>query len=325
MYNNIIFKKIVHEQSGEEFDISFIEEGTFVETLELDGPKLFLTMADQYSYPRDKLKIKELDTLSVYLTDFFASEGLEAVVNFTILKITVSSYFLKMQLMSTPVYQTKVLATGSKSFVQKPLSGILPCYVKGLKFDVGRFPVVEDYHCLAGERPSRMLRQIAIEQGALVWADRDTLHFQRFSDLWKQGPAFTYHHEKLDEQYTIASFSQPSHTARLKETIPKAYSGFNFDKGNVGGGGVPVFTASQNNATLKNAQRGTVEVIDFYCEGNGNLRPGQVIKILWHLADPERPLDEKMPEKIVVSTAAHFYCRHGFQSRVKGVIDLAAA
>ena len=128
MYNNIIFKKIVHEQSGEEFDISFIEEGTFVETLELDGPKLFLTMTDQYSYLRDKLKIKELDTLSVYLTDFFASEGLEAVVNFTILKITVSSYFLKMQLMSTPVYQTKVLATGSKSFVQKPLSGILPCY-----------------------------------------------------------------------------------------------------------------------------------------------------------------------------------------------------
>ena len=49
MYNNNIFKKICHEQSGQEFDLGYIEEGTFIETLSLDGPKLLLTMMDPYS------------------------------------------------------------------------------------------------------------------------------------------------------------------------------------------------------------------------------------------------------------------------------------
>ena len=46
MYNNNIFKKICHDQSGQEFDLGYIEEGTFIETLSLDGPKLLLTMMD---------------------------------------------------------------------------------------------------------------------------------------------------------------------------------------------------------------------------------------------------------------------------------------
>lgn len=52
MYNNNIFKKICHDHSGQEFDLGYIEEGTFIETLSLDGPKLLLTMIDPYSYLR---------------------------------------------------------------------------------------------------------------------------------------------------------------------------------------------------------------------------------------------------------------------------------
>ena len=87
MYNNNIFKKICHDQSGQEFDLGYIEEGTFIETLSLDGPKLLLTMMDPYSYLRDGLKVKELDTLSVTLTDSFASDRLDANMTFTLLKM----------------------------------------------------------------------------------------------------------------------------------------------------------------------------------------------------------------------------------------------
>ena len=325
MYNNNIFKKICHDQSGQEFDLGYIEEGTFIETLSLDGPKLLLTMMDPYSYLRDGLKVKELDTLSVTLTDSFASDRLDANMTFTLLKMQSNGHFIKMQLMSTSVYQAKCFVTVSKSFIQKSITEILPYYIKGLKLDIGKFPIVEDYHCLAGERPSRLLRQIAVEKGALVWADRDTLHFQRFQELWKVEPAFTYHHNKSDEQYTIAAYRQPSRTTELQEGIQKNYSGFNFEKGSIGGGGVPAFTASQNPITLKNNSVSTVDVIDYYCEGNGALRPGQVIKCLWHTANPERPLDERLPGKILGSAVAHSYYSQKFQCRVKGVIDLASA
>ena len=246
-------------------------------------------------------------------------------MTFTLLKMQSNGHFIKMQLMSTSVYQAKCFVTVSKSFIQKSITEILPYYIKGLKLDIGKFPIVEDYHCLAGERPSRLLRQIAVEKGALVWADRDTLHFQRFQELWKVEPAFTYHHNKSDEQYTIAAYRQPSRTTELQEGIQKNYSGFNFEKGSIGGGGVPAFTASQNPITLKNNSVSTVDVIDYYCEGNGALRPGQVIKCLWHTANPERPLDERLPGKILVSAVAHSYYSQKFQCRVKGVIDLASA
>ncbi|WP_417030932.1 hypothetical protein, partial [Bilophila wadsworthia] len=127
------------------------------------------------------------------------------------------------------------------------------------------------------------------------------------------------------EQYTIAAYRQPSRTTELQEGIQKNYSGFNFEKGSIGGGGVPAFTASQNPITLKNNSVSTVDVIDYYCEGNGALRPGQVIKCLWHTANPERPLDERLPGKILVSAVAHSYYSQKFQCRVKGVIDLASA
>ena len=153
MYNNNIFKKICHDQSGQEFDLGYIEEGTFIETLSLDGPKLLLTMMDPYSYLRDGLKVKELDTLSVTLTDSFASDRLDANMTFTLLKMQSNGHFIKMQLMSTSVYQAKCFVTVSKSFIQKSITEILPYYIKGLKLDIGKFPIVEDYHCLAGGAP----------------------------------------------------------------------------------------------------------------------------------------------------------------------------
>ena len=119
MYNNNIFKKICHEQSGQEFDLGYIEEGTFIETLSLDGPKLLLTMMDPYSYLRDGLKVKELDNAPpVTLTDSFASDQpLTPIWPSPFFKMQSNGHFIKMQLMSTSVYQAKCFVTVSKSFI----------------------------------------------------------------------------------------------------------------------------------------------------------------------------------------------------------------
>lgn len=66
-------------------------------------------MMDPYSYLRDGLKVKELDTLSVTLTDSFASDRLDANMAFTLLKMQSNGHFIKMQLMSTSVYQANAL------------------------------------------------------------------------------------------------------------------------------------------------------------------------------------------------------------------------
>ncbi|MFR7887626.1 MAG: hypothetical protein ACLU4B_04015 [Bilophila wadsworthia] len=273
-----------------------------------------LTMMDPYSYLRDGLKVKELDTLSVTLTDSFASDRLDANMTFTLLKMQSNGHFIKMQLMSTSVYQAKCFVTVSKSFIQKSITEILPYYIKGLKLDIGKFPIVEDYHCLAGERPSRLLRQIAVEKGALVWADRDTLHFQRFQELWKVEPPLpTITTNRMSNTPLPLSPAKPND--RTPEGIKELF-GFNL-KGSVGGGGVPAFTASQNPITLKNNSVSTVDVIDYYCEGNGALRPGQVIKCLWHTANPNGRLTRGSREN-PCKCRSPFLLQPKFQCRVKG-------
>lgn len=324
--NNCFVKTIVHDQSGQEFDQGFIEDVSFVETLDFDGPKFILTMADQYDYLKDELKVKELDTVTCSLSDDFARSGLNSSVNFTIVTNRSTGHFTQYNMMSTPIFSTKnPWKGGSKAFVQKKVDDIVGYFVKGLKLDIKPFPVVEDYHCLAGERPSILLRQLAIEKGAHIWADRDTCSFKAFKSLWNQGPAHTYHHAKDDEANTIVNYRVPSQKKQLTDTIPKGYSGWDFSTGKIGGGGAPAFSASQKSLTLTQKQKGAIEVIDFVCHGNGGIRPGQVLKLVWHLPDPERPLDENLPEKVVVSVVAHHYSSQKYYCRVKGVTDLAAA
>lgn len=325
MYDLNIIRKIVHTQSGKEFDTGFIEEATFVETLDLDGPKLMLTVADQFAYLNDNLKVRELDTLTCTLSDTFGRGGMNAMPTFTIVTFKTSGYFIKYELMATPVFETKnPVKDKSRAFVQRKVDDIISAYIKGVGMDIKSFPIVEDYHCLTGERPSILLRQIALEKGALIWVDRDTCHFKPFSDLWSQEPAFTYHHNKPDEPNIILDHIVPSTKKRLLDNIPRGYSGWDFTSsaGKLGGGGAPVTTASGKSLTLSNKRKGVMEVIDFLCPGNGALRPGQVLKLMWHLPDPGRPLNEELPNKVVVSAVGHHYTSQKYFCRVRGAVEL---
>ena len=57
MDNVCIFLKIVHDQSGEELDIPYLNEGTYVESIELDGPKLMLVFRDPFDRMRNMTAI----------------------------------------------------------------------------------------------------------------------------------------------------------------------------------------------------------------------------------------------------------------------------
>ena len=55
MDNVCIFPLVIHDQTGEELESAYLADGTYVESLELDGPRLLLTYRDPEQRIKNKL------------------------------------------------------------------------------------------------------------------------------------------------------------------------------------------------------------------------------------------------------------------------------
>ncbi|MBF0120823.1 MAG: hypothetical protein HQK79_18495 [Desulfobacterales bacterium] len=85
---NLLIPKI--ECNKNELDLSFLRESTFIEVLDLSGPKLILKFDDKESILRDRMKVKELDELTVTIADPYARDGVNLIAKFVILTMPIS-------------------------------------------------------------------------------------------------------------------------------------------------------------------------------------------------------------------------------------------
>lgn len=331
---NCIFQKIVHDQSGEELEIAYLTEGNYVESIELDGPKLILSFTDPRERIKNELQIKELDTLTVSFGDPWREDGVSEIDVFTVLTVKPEQDgTVKMNCMAKTVYSMKVIADKTRVFTQRGMSSILGAFSGGAKLNIGKFPVVENYHCIAGERPSILLRQVATEQGAHIWYSRGTVYMHRFKDMFAKEPDMTFNWGRMKDENGIVRYTKPSNQINEEENRVRTFTGWNEVTGRVktspdmpviskSKSAPTVITGSPNPFVLANAPVAKKTAIDFVALGNMSITAGQAVKLLWHTADPENPLNEGLPDKVVVESVAHWYASQKFYSRVKGAIAL---
>lgn len=329
-----IFPKIVHDRTGEELEIAYLDEGTYVESIELDGPKLMLAFRDPMDRIKNDLQVREFDTLTVSFCDLWRENGVNERDVFTILTCKPDQDGkIRMNLMAKTVYGMKVIADKTKIFTQRGLSDILGTWSNGAKLNLGKFPVVENYHCIAGERPSNMLRQIALEQGAHLWYARGSIHMKRFAEMFSQEPALTFHWGTMKHENGIVKYEKPSGQLVAQENNVRTFTGWNEIRGRVktspdmpvlakAGSKPTTITNSPNTFILGNAPVAKKTAIDFISLGNMSITAGQAVKLIWHTADPSNPVDEGLPDKVVVESVAHWYSNQKYYSRVKGAIAL---
>lgn len=334
MDNVCIFPKIVHDQSGEELEIPFLDEGTYVESIELDGPKLMLVFRDPFERIKNKLRIREYDTLTVSFSDLWREGGVNEKDVFTVLSCgCIADGAIKLNLMAKTVYSMKTLAEKTKIFTQKGFADIIGGFAGGAKLDLGKFPVVENYHCIAGSRPSRLLREIADEQGAHIWYARGKIHMKRFAELMAQTPAITFQWGAFNGENGITCYSRPSGQIRAQERNVRTFTGWNETEGRVktspdlpilakAGSKPAAQTGSSNTFVLGNATVSKKTAVDFTALGNLSVTAGQMIKIVWHTADPSSPVNEGLPDKVVVESVAHWYSNQKYYCRIKGAVAL---
>lgn len=331
MDNVCIFPLVIHDQTGEELESAYLADGTYVESLELDGPRLLLTYRDPEQRIKNQLQIKELDTLTVSMADNWRDGGESFTDTFTVLTIKPDNGQTRIELMAKTVYGMKEIADKTRVFTQRAMSEIITAYAGGAQVRAGKFPVVENYHCIAGERPSALMRQIADEQGAHIWYARGTVYLYRFAELFARAPDIEFTHNSMKADNAVISYTKPSGQVQAQENSARSFTGWDEKEGRVktspdmpilskAKSAPPMQTSSPYALILGNAPVAKKPAIDLIVYGNLSVTAGQAISLSWRTSDPANPINEGLPDKVVVEAVAHNYRAQKFLTRIKGAI-----
>ncbi|NHB94565.1 hypothetical protein [Photorhabdus cinerea] len=312
--------------NGEELDLSFLKEATFIETTTLDGPKLIIEYDDKEKYLRDDLAITEQEIFTIVLSDPVNLDILNWETEWVVMTMPVNQGdTITFNLLLQTLYALKQPSLIARCFVREPVSKVLRQLVPNLPIDVGTFPIRLDFHLLPAQRPSRLIRQMAKELGALVFIRRGTLVFRTLAELQTMKSTFTYHYNDTREKYQIAQYALPNDSSLIRDLTQRRFVGWDDKKGMVYSGkhtNTPIeHSGVTSKFVLDNLSKIPIPVLDVYMFGNGGLRAGDVIEVVWNRSDLERPIDESLPTLVVIGLVAHSYKNKKLYARIKGILD----
>ena len=306
------------------FDLSFLKEATFVESIDLSGPRLVMTFDDQHSIIRDYFKTQERDVIEVRLSDIWLRDGFDKTIQFVIWTMPVSGNMVTLNCMQRNVDALKRPARDTIIFTRKTADIVLRRLAPGLRYDIGAYPATEDYHLLPGERPTRLLRQIAAEKGCLCFWKRGTLVFKKLTELLKNAAAHTYEHGEPNVNDQIIKFARPNARSVIADRIDRNVIGWDMVNGVVRSAKKttkpPEWVSVFRPVTLSNLLAVPYPAIDILVKGNGALTPGEALALKWHMDKIDAPIDESLPVKVVIGTVAHYYAGQKYYCEVKGVL-----
>jgi len=81
-------------------------------------------------------------------------------------------------------------------------------------------------------------------------------------------------------------------------------------------------SALDSASALDNLSAVHIPDVDWVGNGSGAVRPGIAIAVKWNQDRMDSPLNESLPEKIIVGTASHYYTEQKYLTRVKGILPI---
>ena len=306
------------------FDLGYLKRITYVETIDLSGPRLMLTMDDPDGYLSDTIRVMERDTLQVDFCDKWIIDRSDFSIPFTVMTAPKQGSIIEYEAFEANLAKLKNISKQGASFQNKPVDFILRQLAPGLKYDVEPLPPITAM-LPPGARPSKIIRQAAYEQGAAAFVCRGTLNYKTFDLLLLGQPVDSIYYYKIsDKLKQITDYEKPNSTALFKSHVERKYLGWSMSEGliesNSGAGLTPEFSEVDKQLSLNNLSKIPYPAIDFTTLGNANLRPGIKLKLVWGTDRVDTPIDESLPEEVIIGTVAHHYSEQSYTCRVVGVL-----
>jgi hypothetical protein len=300
--------------------------------MDMSGPRLILKFDDSLSILRNVMKVKTGDDLTCVLSDAFGKNEINITAIFEIMSMPVNGEIVTLNCLLSKIASMKTPAIKPTIF---PLSGnslskiIGTLTANAFTTSISVSTLLNSYHLLPGERPSMLLRQMAIEHGAAAYVSRDKLFFTLLSELNKTAPdaTKTFHYKNPREPYQIVDYAHINRDELVSDRLTRKYTGFSLGNGFIPSTTVPAkkdvdapseMTAYYDIAIIDNLPFMAIPILDIVTIGAGHLTPGIAIKMQWNtdFSYNDSSVDESLPTQAIVGAVSHYtngasnyYCR----------------
>ncbi len=312
---------------GQEIDLAMVESCTYIETMDLGGPKMIVTFRDEDAFIRDEIGLCPGAVLDVTFADYFHDEGDELVEQMAVLSMPDAGDTITLNCMASAVWALKTPAVRARAWVRQPAAAILRSFFSPpIRVDAGRFPMRCDYHLLPGDRPSKMLRQLSSELGARIFYCRKRVYAETLRDLWVKPDHFILGYNDTrrghESDYKIIGYDRPNTQMLVSDAIDRRWCGWNMVEGMLYADGAhpPELCHADSLPVLNSLSEVPQPEVDFIVAGMGQLRPGMALGANWYLNRIDAPIDESLPPRLIVGVAAHHYQAQKYITRIKGLV-----
>lgn len=310
-----------------DIDLSLLKDCAFVETIDLSGPRLIMTMDDRFSVVRNAMQVKVGSVINCILSTaaYDALSPLTFQADFQVMSMPVNGDLVTMNLLQKEIADLKIPSKKAMLFTKlsgQSIESIIKKLAPGFVYDPISGALLNDYHLLPGDRPSMVLRQLAIEHGAMIYAFRGKICFKKMSDLYQQTTNVVFQYKMANADFQIVTYKHLNSDALVSDRVNRKLFGFNLIDGLIQATRNTDYPAEwshyDNSETMNNVTTIALPVLDIITFGTGSLEPGLPINFAWNMdySFNDSFSDESLPKSAVIGNVSHYtsgamnyYCR----------------
>lgn len=306
-------------KDGKDIEIprDWITSCVYIEKGNLNGPLLKLEIHDATGTVTDEWAIKYGAIIRAEMGD---PDGQESVfsTSFFVTSATLAGDVVTVIALSNETVPFKIKAVRTRMFNEEKPGVILSAFSGSLKRAMSDMKRNATYYLSAGQKPSRLLADMAKDKGALVWVARGVVNMKTYADLSQQKAAFRYEANNPAAERTISKMRVINQDNATADATRYRFAGYSMTDGYIEAGdpSLPVkYISDPDRQTLQNMAKTLVPKLDIEVAGNTDLTPGMVLDIRVYRYDEENDVSEAVPQLLVVKNVAHFEDRVGYTTR----------
>lgn len=296
--------------NGQTVPTARIIETTYIERMDMTGPKLLLKIADREKYYQDDIGLDDGSQLFLSIGD--ADGRGEALFSDTFIVGANWSEgdTLHIEAMQADIYAIKQPVTKPEFFVSKTPAEILKTIFPECQLVVDpNYSARQTYHVLTGATHGIMLEQLARDYGAAMWLARGKIYFKRLSTIMDATEAYKFEYMRnASDNPLIQQYTRYRPQRRKLRELQRDYMCWDPERGmvTIGNGYPRQFLPARLEHQLKPHNYGVMNDIDCIMSGNGQFTPGQVIKLELNRETQETLLDESVPAVQLMLGVRHY-------------------